>query len=127
MASRHLGLLPTKPEKPTTLLGGLTSFGGAGNNYSMHVRTSSQFRLHLTDSHKSLTAMVRELRKGKYHNGLVLANGGVMTYQYAMCLSDKPRRDGSPFPIDDVLPAVITDVPVPEVDEIADGEARIEV
>jgi hypothetical protein len=26
-----------KPQKPITLLGGLTSFGGAGNNYSMHV------------------------------------------------------------------------------------------
>ena len=28
--------------KPITLLGGLTSFGGAGNNYSMHVRMRSQ-------------------------------------------------------------------------------------
>jgi hypothetical protein len=27
----------TKQSKPITLLGGLTSFGGAGNNYSMHV------------------------------------------------------------------------------------------
>lgn len=38
-ACAHLGLpLDGSSETPTTLLGGLTSFGGAGNNYSMHVR-----------------------------------------------------------------------------------------
>ena len=37
LASAHLGLSITNGSKPITLLGGLTSFGGAGNNYSMHV------------------------------------------------------------------------------------------
>lgn len=37
LACQHLGLPSTKSPKPITLLGGLTSFGGAGNNYSMHV------------------------------------------------------------------------------------------
>lgn len=37
LACEHLGLPITKGAKPITLLGGLTSFGGAGNNYSMHV------------------------------------------------------------------------------------------
>lgn len=37
LACQHLGLSITKPEKPITVLGGLTSFGGAGNNYTMHV------------------------------------------------------------------------------------------
>ena len=40
LACRHLGLPVTTADglaKPITLLGGLTSFGGAGNNYSMHV------------------------------------------------------------------------------------------
>lgn len=37
LACLHLGLDILKPRKPITLLGGLTSFGGAGNNYSMHV------------------------------------------------------------------------------------------
>jgi acetyl-CoA acetyltransferase len=37
LACQHLGLPITKGAKPITLLGGLTSFGGAGNNYSMHV------------------------------------------------------------------------------------------
>lgn len=37
LACKHLGLSSSKGAKPITLLGGLTSFGGAGNNYSMHV------------------------------------------------------------------------------------------
>lgn len=37
LASQHLGLPIHGGKKPTTLLGGLTSFGGAGNNYSLHV------------------------------------------------------------------------------------------
>lgn len=37
LACQHIGLSITKPQKPITVLGGLTSFGGAGNNYSMHV------------------------------------------------------------------------------------------
>ena len=37
LACQHLGIHITRYEKPITLLGGLTSFGGAGNNYSMHV------------------------------------------------------------------------------------------
>ena len=37
LACQHLGLPYTKFQKPITLLGGLTFFGGAGNNYSMHV------------------------------------------------------------------------------------------
>ena len=39
-ACAYLGLPMTKGSKPVTLLGGLTSFGGAGNNYSMHVSCS---------------------------------------------------------------------------------------
>lgn len=108
LACNHLGLSITNPEKPITLLGGLTSFGGAGNNYSMH----------------ALTAMTRELRKGKRQNGLVLANGGVATYQHAVVLSRSPRS--SPYPASNPLPAVITDVPVPTVSLTAEGEAVIE-
>lgn len=41
LACHHLGISILNPSKPLTLLGGLTSFGGAGNNYSMHVRDIS--------------------------------------------------------------------------------------
>ena len=38
LACEHLGIPSTgSSKKPITLLGGLTSFGGAGNNYSTHV------------------------------------------------------------------------------------------
>jgi len=49
-----------------------------------------------------------------------------VTYQHAICLSSQPRRDGSPYPDTNALPEVITDVPVPPVDEQAEGEATIE-
>ncbi|KAF2403124.1 hypothetical protein EJ06DRAFT_528081 [Trichodelitschia bisporula] len=110
LACDHLGLPMTKPLKPITLLGGLTSFGGAGNNYSMH----------------ALIEMVRELRQSEGKNGLVLANGGWVTYQHVVCLSSAPRRDGSAYPVEDVLPELITDVPVPEVEVSPEGEAVVE-
>lgn len=110
LACNHVGVSITNPEKPITLLGGLTSFGGAGNNYSMH----------------ALTAMSRELRKGRISRGLVLANGGVATYQHALVLSNRPRPSDSPYPSSNPLPPVISDVSIPIVDPSAEGEAVIE-
>ena len=40
LACDHFGFSTTAWKKPITLLGGLTSFGGAGNNYSMHASGS---------------------------------------------------------------------------------------
>ncbi len=110
-AANHLGLTIEEPEKPLTLIGGLTSFGGAGNNYSMH----------------SFTEMVRQLRKGNGKNGMVLANGGVATYQHVVCLSSQPRTDGSVYPPKNPLPAYVDDLPVPKIATQAEGEATIEV
>jgi hypothetical protein len=73
---------------------------------------------------QALIEMVRELRKGKARNGLVLANGGVVTYQYVVCLSNKPRD--SHYPDRNPLPDRLG-VSVPIVDEKAEGEATIEV
>ncbi|KAK0363229.1 hypothetical protein LTR94_016138 [Friedmanniomyces endolithicus] len=110
LACHHLGIPIVNPPKSITLLGGLTSFGGAGNNYSMH----------------AITEMTRQLRKGNGQTGLILANGGVVTYQYAVCLSTKPRRDGQPYPDRNPLPEYVTDVQVPVIEEKADGVATIE-
>ena len=43
LAAGHLGLSLEgySDTRPVTIIGGLTSFGGAGNNYSMHVSSSS--------------------------------------------------------------------------------------
>lgn len=69
--------------------------------------------------------MVRQLRKGNGQYGLVLANGGVITYQHAVCLSSLPRR--SAYPDLNPFPTLTADVSVPIVDAQAEGEAVIEV
>ena len=71
--------------------------------------------------------MVRQLRQGRGKTGLVLANGGVVTYQAVVCLSSSPRRDGLPYPTTNPLKETTSDVQVPPVDAKADGEAIVEV
>jgi hypothetical protein len=71
--------------------------------------------------------MVRHLRRGEARNGLVLANGGVCTYEHVICLSSQPRKDGSAYPQKNPLPPVVTDWYVPPVDNQAEGEAIVEV
>ncbi|MCJ1449202.1 MAG: hypothetical protein MMC23_009721 [Stictis urceolatum] len=110
LACKHLSLPLQDCPKPITLLGGLTSFGGAGNNYSMH----------------AITEMVRQLRQGKGTNGLVLANGGCLTYQHVICLSSRMRHGTSSYPASESLPDVLSVHSVPAIDETADGEATIE-
>ncbi|RMD40494.1 hypothetical protein DV735_g4635, partial [Chaetothyriales sp. CBS 134920] len=112
LAANHLGLSLDgySDTRPFTLLGGLTSFGGAGNNYSMH----------------AITEMTRALRSGRGKNGLILANGGVLTYQFVICLSSQPRKDGGAYPQKNPLPETVTNVPVPRIEENPEGEAVIE-
>lgn len=69
--------------------------------------------------------MVRRLRSGRSKTGLVLANGGTVTYQHVVCLSSQPRR--TPYPDRNPLPEILKDEPVPEIDAQAEGEAMIEV
>ena len=111
MACLSLGLAMESHSRPLTLLGGLTSFGGAGNNYSMH----------------AIAEMTRELREkdARQTNGLVLANGGNMTYQHVLILSGSPRKEGA-YPTNNPLPEMVTDVPVPKVVENAEGAATVE-
>jgi hypothetical protein len=108
IAAAHLGL-PLTGGKALTLLGGLTSFGGAGNNYSMH----------------ALTEMTRQLRDGKGKKGLVLCNGGVLSYQYVVVLSDEARKQGT-YPVVNPLPEILEDVEVPELAVAAEGDAVVE-
>lgn len=70
--------------------------------------------------------MTRQLRSGKGRNGLVLANGGTVTYQYAVCLSSQAPSNSS-YPEKNPLPPVVDDVPVPKVDAVAEGDAVVEV
>ena len=109
LAAAHLGLALVGGEKALTLLGGLTSFGGAGNNYSMH----------------ALTAMTRAMRAGRGDTGLVLCNGGVLSYQCVVVLGRAPGEAG--YPLEEALPGEITDVEVPGIEERPEGEAVVEV
>lgn len=81
----------------------------------------------LTPPVQALTAMVRQIRAGRFRTGLVLANGGVATYQHVVCLSRRPRADGSAYPARNPLPELIDDLPVPVIAEQAEGEATVEV
>ena len=81
----------------------------------------------LSDLMKAVTAMVRELRRGNGRYGLILANGGVLTYQHVVCLSSKPRGDDIPYPERNPLPDYLSDIPLPPIDASPEGEATIEV
>lgn len=109
LAATVLDLPVVGGPKPLTLLGGLTSFGGAGNNYSMH----------------ALTEMTRQLRSGKGKKGLVLCNGGVLSYQHAVVLGTEPRS--TQYPVENVLPEVLSDLEVPDLAELAQGQCFVEV
>jgi hypothetical protein len=69
--------------------------------------------------------MTRELRRGKKSNGLVLANGGFLTHEHAIVLSNKPPH-GFGLPLNEAHHHVST-VGVPVFDEHAEGESVIEV
>ncbi|GES57125.1 acetyl-CoA acetyltransferase [Aspergillus terreus] len=110
LAAYHLDLPITHKARPLTVLGGLTSFGGAGNNYSLH----------------AITQVVRDIRAGRGRTGLVLANGGVLSYHYTVCLSAAPRADGSPYPAQNPLPEHAEGISAPPITAKAAGRAVIE-
>lgn len=76
---------------------------------------------------QAINEMVRQLRAGTGTTGLILANGGMVTYQHAVCVSRIPRRDGTVYPQNNPLPEKITDVSVPVIVFEASGDALIEV
>lgn len=78
---------------------------------------------------QAVTELVRRLRDPSRQDkiALVLANGGVLSYQHVICLSKDPRHDGRSYPEKNPLPERITDVPIPALTEHAEGEATIEV
>ncbi|KAK6378801.1 hypothetical protein LTS17_006504 [Exophiala oligosperma] len=69
--------------------------------------------------------MVRQLRNGRGKNGLVLANGGHLTYEHVVILSVNPWSSGRKYPDQNPLPKLLVDNgPILEV--VALGEAFIE-
>lgn len=71
--------------------------------------------------------MTRQIRKGAHKTGLILANGGVLTYQHALCLSSAPRRAQPAYPLGDPQPQIANGAESPPFDDVASGDATIEV
>lgn len=75
---------------------------------------------------QAITAMSRSLRSDKHSTGLILANGGMLTHQYAICLSKQPRKDNKQYPSKNPLPKHYSE-DKPPFAEFAEGDAAIEV
>lgn len=73
--------LGSDPALVPTVAGGLTYFGGPGNNYMTH----------------AVVNMVRRIRTGAHH-GLLLGNGDLVTKHHAMILADHVPATGT-FPV----------------------------
>jgi hypothetical protein len=74
--------------------------------------------------------MARQLRtrkqaSSKAQNGLVLANGGVLSYHHTVILSTRPRQDAD-YPMWNPLPSNV-DEEHPPIKEQAEGGGIIEV
>lgn len=78
----------------------------------------------------AVSEMVRHMRleHGKRTlNGLILANGGTLTHENTVCLSNRPRKDGRQYSSGGHLHKSLTDVAAPPVDFENEGAAVIEV
>ena len=51
----------------------------------------------MTRQLRSKKGQVSDRKNAGVLNGLILANGGVLTYQHVVCLSTKPRSDGKEY------------------------------
>lgn len=106
LARRALGL---PAEAQLSVTGGLTFFGGPGNNYMTH----------------AITAMVRALRAGQGRVGLLHGNGEYVTKHHATIIATAPPQQ--PIRNEDVQAAVDAHYGrVPELIEDYEGPCSIE-
>ena len=81
----------------------------------------------VVDLAQAVVEMTRLLRQRGPRTGLILANGGVLTYHYAITLSKQPPQSDQSYPPQNPLEDLITDISVPVMDHSPQGEATIEV
>lgn len=106
LARRALGL---PAEAQLSVAGGLTFFGGPGNNYMTH----------------AITAMVRALRAGQGRVGLLHGNGEYVTKHHAAVVATTPPH--KPIRNEDLQAAVEAQYgPVPELVDGYEGPCSIE-
>src|SRR5690606_27120052 len=92
-----------------TVIGGLTWFGGPGNNYMTH----------------AIIGMVRKLRESG-RLGLLLGNGDLVTKHYATVLATEPQGDIFPVDYDVQARSDARRGPVPERIAHYEGDAVLE-
>lgn len=108
LSRRVLGLAA---DAQTSVCGGLTFFGGPGNNYMGH----------------AITAMVRAMRAGQGRIGLLHGNGEYVTKHHAAILARTPPPSGVSVANTDLQAEVDAAYgPVPELVEDYAGPATIE-
>ncbi len=110
MALRHLGWAR---DHPISVTGGLTFFGGPGNDYMGH----------------ALVAMTRALRTGTGTTGLLYGQGGFVTKHHALVLATEPRS--GPYPSggatgDAKRQASVDALAAPRLELVPKGDATIE-
>ncbi|GGE16818.1 acetyl-CoA acetyltransferase [Polymorphobacter glacialis] len=108
MARRQLGL---DADAPFTVTGGLSFFGAPLNTYMTH----------------AVCAMVRSLRKTPSKGALIYGQGGYVTKHHALVVGSFPPEPSSlvtPHDVQDEAEAMRG--PIPELDLMYEGEARVE-
>ncbi len=110
MALRHLGWAQ---DHPISVTGGLTFFGGPGNDYMGH----------------ALVAMTRALRQGTGSTGLLYGQGGFVTKHHALVLAAGPRNGAYPSggaAADAARQATVDALGAPRLELAPQGDATIE-
>jgi len=107
MASTFLGF---DRERPISVTGGLTFFGGAGNGYMLH----------------AVAAMSRAMRRGEGATALLYGQGGLVTKHHALLLASEPPRDGYPVGNERARQRRIDSLEAPSLAESPSGPGAIE-
>ena len=108
VACDALGLSMDDP-RGVTVTGGLTLFGGPGNNYSLH----------------AIASMVDRLRESS-GSGLVSANGGYLTKHSVGVYSTEPGDDAWADADDSSLQAAVDALEAPTLADVGDGAFTLE-
>jgi acetyl-CoA C-acetyltransferase len=110
LAADVVGLGEVPGDRPWTVAGGLTFFGGPGNAY-MSCATA---------------AMVQALRTGEGKVGLLYGNGGYATKHHGLVLATAPSAGG--YVADDRRrrQRELDAIPAPAIADVAEGPATVE-
>ncbi|KYK57001.1 thiolase [Drechmeria coniospora] len=119
-------LLPHRAQAGVRSSRPLDDGGGETDHAARWLDIPRRLRMWWLTTRQAINAMTRELRAGRGKNGLILANGGMLTHQHALCLSAKAPSDERGYPTSNPLPPIAGRSTRPFV-ETAEGRGTIEV